>query len=112
MSKSTDPSCLDSFFTPRRIAIVGASERGMYPAGILRNLLDYGYSGDIYPVNPKRQTVFGLLCYLDVTQTPQRADVAILTIPRRAVLPTLRQCLTVGIPAALIITAGRHRRRG
>jgi len=106
MSKSTDPSRLDSFFTPRRIAIVGASERGMYPAGILRNLLDYGYSGDIYPVNPKRQTVFGLPCYPDVTQTPQRADVAILTIPRRAVLPTLRQCLTVGIPAALIITAG------
>ena len=106
MSKSTDPSRLDSFFNPRRIAIVGASERGMYPAGILRNLLEYGYSGDIYPVNPKRQTVFGLPCYPDVTQTPQRADLAILTIPRRAVLPTLRQCLTAGIPAVLIITAG------
>ncbi len=78
----------------------------MYPTAILRNLPDYGYSGEIHPVNPKRQTVFGLPCYPDVTQTPQRADVAILTIPRRAVLPILRQCLEVGIPAALIITAG------
>jgi acetyltransferase len=97
---------LDLFFNPRRIAIVGASERGMYPAGILRNLLDHGYSGEIYPVNPNRSDVFGLPCYPDLAHTPQPADLAILTIPRQAVLPTLRQCLSVGVPAALIISAG------
>lgn len=99
-------SFFDSFFNPRRIAIVGASEQGMYPAGILQNLLIHGYPGQLYPVNPRRDTVFGLPCYPDVTQTPQPADLAILTVSRRAVLPVLRQCLQAAIPAALIISAG------
>ena len=106
MSKSVDPTRLEAFFNPRRIAFVGASERGMYPAGVLRNLLDHHYPGDLYPVNPKRETVFGLTCYPALTQTPHPADLAILTVPRRAVLPTLRQCLTGGVPAALVISAG------
>ena len=103
---STESSSLDPFFRPRRIAVVGASEQGMYPAGILQNLMNYGYSGELYPVNPGRERVFGLRCYSDVTQTPCPADLAILTVPRRAVLPVLQQCLQAGIPAALIITAG------
>lgn len=100
------PAQLDPFFNPRHIALVGASERGMYPAGLLRNLLDYGFPGDIYPVNPSRKTVFGLTCYPNLAQTPQAADLAILVIPRRFVLPTLHQCVELGIPAALVITAG------
>ena len=106
MSRSDRPSRLVPFFEPRRIAIVGASERGMYPAGILRNLLDHGFPGEIYPVNPKRATVFGLPCYPDLAHTPAPADLAILTVPRQAVLLTLRQCLATGVPAALIISAG------
>ncbi len=78
----------------------------MYPAGLLRNLIDYGYAGDIYPINPKRETVFSLPCYSDLGQTPHVPDLAILLIPRRFVLPTLQQCIVLGIPAALIITAG------
>ncbi|MEA3334295.1 MAG: CoA-binding protein [Chloroflexota bacterium] len=105
-SKSVNTKRLDPFFNPRRIAIVGASERGMYPAGVLRNLLDGGYGGDIYPVNPGRETVFGIPCYSDLSQTPEPAELAILVVPRYAVLPTLRQCLVVGVPAALIISAG------
>ncbi|HYN87519.1 MAG TPA: CoA-binding protein [Ardenticatenaceae bacterium] len=97
---------LDAFFNPRRIAVVGASEKGMYPAGILRNLIEYGYPGEIYPVNPRRESVFGLPCYPDVSRTPQPADLAILTIPREGVPDVLRQCLVVGVPAALIISAG------
>lgn len=106
MSGSTDADRLDLFFNPRRIAIVGASERGMYPAGILRNLLDHGFGGEIYPVNPNREAVFGLPCYADVTRTPRPVDLAILTVPRHAVLPTLHQCRSAGVPAVLIITAG------
>ena len=97
---------LDPFFTPRRIALVGASEQGMYPAGILRNLLNYGFDGQLYPVNPRRDTVFGLPAYPDVTQTPQPPDLAVLTVPRRAVLPVLRQCVQAGVRAASVITAG------
>ncbi|MGH2544779.1 MAG: CoA-binding protein, partial [Ardenticatenaceae bacterium] len=106
MSGSISPHRLDAFFNPRRIAIVGASEQGMYPAGILQNLLDHGYEGSIYPVNPKRATVFGLACYPDLMGVPQTPDLAILTVPRGAVLPVLHQCLSTGVPAALVISAG------
>src|SRR5512146_2280618 len=100
------PSRLDVFFNPRRIAIIGASEEGMYPAGILRSLLDNHYAGEIYPVNPRRQQVFGLPAYADVTQTPVRPDLAIFTVPRQYVLPAIDQCIQAGVPAALLITAG------
>lgn len=103
---STDRQSLDSFFAPRRIAMVGASERGMYPAGILQNLLDYDYPGELYAVNPNRETVFGLQCYPDITPLPRRPDLVILTVPRQIVLPVLRQCVAMGVPAALVITAG------
>jgi len=106
MSKLVNRSRLETFFSPQRIAVVGASERGMYPAGIIQNLLAYGYTGEIYPVNPKHQTVFGLTCYPDVTQTPVPADLAVIVVPRGAVVPVLKQCLTAGVPAAVVITAG------
>ena len=97
---------LRPFFHPRSIAIVGASERGMYPAGLLRNLLDFDFPGQIYPVNPRRETVFGLPCYADLTSLPEAPDLAIVVVPRRFVLPVLRQCIDLNVPAALVISAG------
>lgn len=97
---------LDAFFSPRRIAIIGASEHGMYPSGILRNLLTYSYKGEIFPVNPNRETVFGLKTYPDITQIPESIDLAIIVVPRNAVLPSLQQCIKKGVPAAVVITAG------
>ncbi|MDQ3247909.1 MAG: acetate--CoA ligase family protein, partial [Chloroflexota bacterium] len=87
-------------------AIVGASDKGLYPAVILQNLLEDGYAGEIYPVNPRRQTLFGLPCYADLTQLPATTDLAVIIVPRQAVLPVIDQCQQLGIPAALIITAG------
>lgn len=97
---------LHHFFHPLSIAIVGASERGMYPSGLLSNLLDYGYAGKLYPVNPRREVVFGLPCYADLAQIPQVPDLVIVVVPRRSVLSILRQCVELGVPAALVITAG------
>jgi acyl-CoA synthetase (NDP forming) len=105
-SKSTNQHRLAPFFAPQRIAFVGASERGAYPAGVLQNLQKYGYQGEIYPVNPKRDTVFNLKCYSDITQVPEVPDLAILTIPRQFVIPTIKQCIEMGVPAALVISAG------
>lgn len=100
------PDRLETFFTPRRIAVVGASERGMYPAEVIQNLLRYGFPGEIYPVNPNREQVFGLSCYPDLSRTPHPADLAILVVNRQRVLPALRQCAALGIPAALVFSAG------
>ncbi len=101
----TDIARLEPFFSPGHIALAGASERRIYPEGILNNLLDCGYQGDIYPVNPKRKTVFGLTCFPGPKQTPQRPDLAILDAPRQYVLPALCQNIDLDIPATLEITA-------
>ena len=94
------------FFAPASIAIVGASEEGMYPAGILQDLLRYGYAGRSYPVNPKRAAVFGLRCYPSLTALPEVPDLAILIVPRRAVLAVVDEAIALGVGAAIIITAG------
>jgi len=106
VKKMINNSRLIPFFHPRRVAIVGASEQGMYPAGIIRNLLEHGFKGEIYPVNPRRKQVFGLTCYSDITQVPIPPDLAIVIVPRTAVLPILQQVAQVGTPAAIVITAG------
>ena len=103
---SDNTSSLEPFFNPQRIAIIGASEKGLYPAGILQSLLEHGFTGEIYPVNPNRTAVFGLPAFSDAAHTPHPADLAILTIPRQAVVPALAQCAQSGVKAAIIITAG------
>lgn len=103
---STDPDRLRPFFNPRSVAVIGASEQGMYPAGIMQNLINHGFPRPIYPINPRRESVFGLKAYPDVTQTPEPPDLAVFTLPREGVLPALRQCAQVGVKAACLISAG------
>lgn len=101
-----DSARLEPFFNPRRVAIIGASEEGLYPAGVIQNLAAHGFTGDIYPVNPNRETVFGRRCYADITLTPQPADLVVLVVNRRLVLPALQQCAQAGIRSTLIFSAG------
>ena len=56
----------ENFFHAKSIAVIGASENGLYPAGIIQNLINKGFAGQIFPVNPNRETVFGLPCYPSV----------------------------------------------
>lgn len=100
------PDPLERFFAPRSIAVVGASEQGLYSAGVIRNLLDYSFPGPIYPVNPNRSSVFGQVCYPDLAHLPARPDLVVLVVNRERVLPALQQCAQAGVPAALVFTAG------
>ncbi|MBW7881907.1 MAG: acetate--CoA ligase family protein [Caldilineaceae bacterium] len=99
-------SRLTRFLYPQSIAIVGASETGMYPAGILADLMRYGFPGQIYPVNPRRERVLGLRCYANLTTLPEVPDLAIVVVPRQAVLAVIDECIATGVKAALLITAG------
>ena len=95
-----------SFFAPQKIAFIGASEKGLYPAGIMQNLIEYGYRHRIFPINPNRTNVFGILTHPSVLDLPERPDLALLTVPRQSVIPVTQQCIQKGIPAILVITAG------
>lgn len=94
-------------FNPRAIAIVGASNDprriGGQPARIL---LDTGYRGAIYPVNPKYREASGLACYPDLASVPQPCDLAIVAVNAAAVPGVIRDCGRAGIPYAVVFSAG------
>ena len=98
---------LDYAFDPRSIAFVGASENlRKWGFLILNNLLTGGYEGDIYPVNPSRDTVLGLKAYPTVRDIPGEVDLAVFTVPARLVIGALDDCIAKGVKAGLVITAG------
>jgi acetyltransferase len=87
--------------------VVGASSRPGSVAGeILRNIVRCGYTGTVYPVNPKYETVEGLSCYASVNALPRVVDLAVLAINKDLVLPVVEQCGAAGIANLVIITAG------
>jgi acetyltransferase len=98
---------LESFFSPRSVAVIGASrEEGKVGHDVLRNLIRYGYPGRIYPVNPKADQILGLPCFPSVRDIPGEVDLAVLVIPAKFCLEATRDCVAKKVPALIIITAG------
>jgi acetyltransferase len=98
---------LDKFFNPRRIAVIGASDReGSLGAKILRNLVGVGYGGAVYPVNPFKAVVQGITAYPNVAKIPWKVDLAVIATPAHTVPQIIEECGKAGISAAIIISAG------
>ena len=94
-------------FNPRAIAVVGASPDikriGGQPIPIL---LDCGYRGGIYPVNPKYPKIGDLACYASVADVPKPCDLALVAVAGRLVPEVIRQCGKAGIAFATVFSAG------
>jgi len=98
---------LDSIFKPKRIALIGVSNNPESVGGItLRNLVGGGYNGVVYPVNPKREAVFGIPCYPDVKSLPKVPDLAVIMTAAKLVPTLVRQCGEAGINGIIIMSAG------
>ena len=98
---------LDPLFSPRAIAVIGASTRpGSVGNSLTKNLLAYGYSGKVYPVNPKTETLFDLPCFKSISDIGEDIDLVIIIIPAQAVPQALREAGEKNIPAAIIISSG------
>ncbi|MGE5333153.1 MAG: acetate--CoA ligase family protein [Nitrososphaerota archaeon] len=100
---------LDLFFHPRGVALIGAShDPAKLGYAILRNLLDpdTGFSGPVYPVNPKADAIFGRRCYPDIMAVPDPVDLAVIVVPAASMLSVMRACSQRGIKAAVIISGG------
>ncbi len=98
---------LDSIFKPKRIALIGVSNRPDSVGGItLRNLVGGGFNGVVYPVNPKREAVFGIPCYPDVKSLPKTPDLAVIMTAAKFVPQLVHDCGESGIHGVIIMTAG------
>jgi len=98
---------LEAFFTPQSVAVIGAARApGKLGYGVLSNILQYGYSGKVYPINPKADEILGLKSYPTVLDVPGPVDMVVIVIPNRFVPQVMEQCGQKGVKAAIIISAG------
>ena len=98
---------LEHVLNAQSVAVVGASKvptkRGYQT---IRTLLNEGYEGAIYPVNPKERSIMGLRCYPSVSTIPGEVDVALIATPARTVPAVLEDCGKKGVKGAIILATG------
>ncbi|MFT5174849.1 MAG: acyl-CoA synthetase (NDP forming) [Gammaproteobacteria bacterium] len=98
---------LQSLFNPRGIAIVGASPGSDRAGGqTVSALLEHGYAGGIYPVNPKYEQMSGLVCYASVADITTDCDVAVIALPAELVVDAIAACGDSGIRNAVVLGGG------
>jgi len=97
----------ENFFSPKSVAIVGASQKeGKVGYEILKGMIEAGFDGNIFPINPKAESIQGLKCYGDLESIGQTPDLVIIIVPAKVVPGIMQQCAKVGVKAVIIITAG------
>ena len=98
---------LEAFFEPQSVALVGASRtKGKVGQEILAALVDGGYAGEVFPVNPSAEEIDGLKCYPSVTEIGRTPDLVIIVVPAKIVPAVMRECAAVRVKAVIIISAG------
>ena len=97
---------LEVFFSPRSVAVVGASEKpGTIGRALMTNLLEK-FRGEVIPVNIKYDTVFGLRCYKSVREVPIHIDLAVIAVPAQVVPQVVEDCGVKGVKGVIVISAG------
>jgi acetyl coenzyme A synthetase (ADP forming)-like protein len=98
---------LDALFKPRSVAIVGASNNPLSIGHIvMQNLLDHGFQGPIYPINPKSKFIKSFKAYTSVTEIPDEVDLVNISIKNTLVPYVLEDCGKKGVKFAIVHTAG------
>jgi acetate---CoA ligase (ADP-forming) len=98
---------MQKFFNPESVVLIGAPRNtgpGTYNG--IETMLRYGYSGRLYPINPKATDICGLKAYPAVAAVPEAADLALISVGRDQVIRALEQCIGAGIRRVIIISQG------
>ncbi len=92
---------------PRNIVLVGATDKpGNYAERIWNNLIKYKYEGGLFPVNAKRETIWGVPCYKDFASLPDKPDHVLVLVPARFAVQVIRDAAAAGARSATIVTSG------
>jgi acetyltransferase len=98
---------LDTLFSPQSIAVIGATDsQGKLGYAILQNIIKSGFKGRIYPINPGKEKILGLVCYKNLNAVKEKIDLAVIVIPGKLVLNVLESCGKQGVGSAIVISAG------
>src|SRR4051812_13352196 len=92
---------------PRNIVLVGATDKpGNYAERIWTNLIKYKFEGGLYPLNARRETVWGVPCYKDFASLPEKPDHVLVLVPARFAVQVIRDAAAAGARSATIVTSG------
>lgn len=98
---------LDAVFRPKSVAVIGASRRpGSIGGEILKKLLEAGFEGPVYPVNPHTSYLHSMKCYASVRAIPDPVSLAVVVVPRDQVLDVVEECRLKKVKGLVVITAG------
>lgn len=105
--KSDVTTSFHRLFSPRSIAVVGASANPLAIGGQpIKYLRDKGFAGDIYPINPRRDEIAGLRCYPDLAALPQVPDLAVIAVAAAMVPDIVAEAGRLGVPFAIVFSSG------
>ena len=103
----TDNRDISYFFKPKSIAIIGASPtQGKVGNTVLTNIIESGYQGKIYPINPKSEEILGYKAFKNVLDVPNQIEIAIFAIPSKFVALTAEECGKKSVKGLIVISAG------
>lgn len=98
---------LEHLFAPKSVALIGASERPQsVGATLLHNLLSGGFRGEVWPVNPKHESLGGVKVYPNISSLPQAPELAVICTPPASIPDLIRELGLRGTRAAIVLTAG------
>ena len=98
---------LDPILKPSTVAVIGAS-RTPHSIGhqVVANLVQYGFTGAVYPVNPKARAINAIRAYPTLGEVPDQVDMAVIVVPRDHVIPVVQDCADHGVKGVVVISAG------
>ncbi len=103
----SEKSALSLFFEPQSVAVVGSLREGYFGGYVVvKTLLNAGFGGKIYPVNPSYQEVLGLKVYPSINEIPEKIDLVLIMINRRSVPDVMRECAGKGIKSVIVVADG------
>lgn len=98
---------LTKLFNPKVVAVIGATARdGTVGFSLMNNLIGSGFDGIVYPINPKRTNVLGVKAYKNISEVPDKVDLAVIATPARTVPAIVEECGEVGVDGIVLISAG------
>ena len=95
------------FLQPRAVAVIGASRsRGTVGGEIFHNLIEAGFEGVAYPVNPAADVIQSVRAYRSIADVPGEVDLAVIAVPSESVCAVARECASKAVPALVVVSAG------
>ncbi len=98
---------LDVFFSPKTVAVLGATESaGSMGRTVLWNLVTNPFGGTVFPVNPERTSVLGIKAYPGIAAVPEKVELAVIATPPETVPGLITECVDAGVRGVIIVSAG------